>query len=448
MLSAQDIHPLLRIAAEGVIGQGCSSIVLHKMLPSSNEVDPLANRTPRLVELLRFSASSEGPAVDPDTEVSFEKNASWGSPAPRVEAAQALFDLVLHRPDLYEFLRADAQTLLKDHHPAVRLQATLSLGKIWDISRDDFWLFLTQRIDLEKNLSVLEHVINGVVSRILHQEPQRTLALIQSLIAREELDSARLKRMYVAVSKQLTILWVRYDLNGAHETLQTWIAQPASFAAELKQVMFTLRGVIVVGLADRNEREAANRGRALTLLANIVDAANLELAAHYVRSSPSETQQANANDAAHLVDAACQQLLFSIGSNQASNMSELELDHVGLAQFLGETAPIMERIGEYATPHTIYNLLQLLERLIPVDPGRVFDLTAHALRGGTRSGYQHESMGIDLLVKLVGTFLADHKEIFEVADRQEKLIDCLEIFMEAGWPAARRLLYRLPELMQ
>jgi len=57
-------------------------------------------------------------------------------------------------------------------------------------------------------------------------------------------------------------------------------------------------------------------------------------------------------------------------------------------------------------------------------------------------------MGIDLIVRLVGVFLADHKEIFESEQRRTELIECLEIFMDAGWPAAQRLLYRLPELIQ
>ena len=70
------------------------------------------------------------------------------------------------------------------------------------------------------------------------------------------------------------------------------------------------------------------------------------------------------------------------------------------------------------------------------------------LRAGRQSGYQNEALGVDLLVKLVGVFLADHKEIFEDANRRAALVDCLEIFLEAGWPAARRLLYRLPELIQ
>ena len=50
-------------------------------------------------------------------------------------------------------------------------------------------------------------------------------------------------------------------------------------------------------------------------------------------------------------------------------------------------------------------------------------------------------------MRLVGVFLADHREIFENEERRTALIECLEIFMEAGWPAAQRLLYRLPDLI-
>lgn len=114
-----------------------------------------------------------------------------------------------------------------------------------------------------------------------------------------------------------------------------------------------------------------------------------------------------------------------------------------------EAAPILTRIGDFATPHTVYYLLQLLEFLLPFNPERTFDLAVHALRsGGSLSGYQNDPMGADLFVKLVGIFLADHKEIFQDDARRSALIDCLETFMEAGWPAARRLLYRLPELIQ
>ncbi len=109
----------------------------------------------------------------------------------------------------------------------------------------------------------------------------------------------------------------------------------------------------------------------------------------------------------------------------------------------------MRRVGDQGSPHTIYYLIQLLERLVDAEPESVFDLIANALlSGGKDVGYQYESLGADLFVKLVGLFLADHKQIFDAPGRRQALIDCLETFLSAGWPAARRLLYRLPELIQ
>ena len=52
------------------------------------------------------------------------------------------------------------------------------------------------------------------------------------------------------------------------------------------------------------------------------------------------------------------------------------------------------------------------------------------------------------MVRLISSFLADSKEIFGTEERRQALVDCLEIFMDAGWPSARKLLYRLPELLQ
>ena len=82
------------------------------------------------------------------------------------------------------------------------------------------------------------------------------------------------------------------------------------------------------------------------------------------------------------------------------------------------------------------------------DPEAVFDLIAHALlQGGARHGYQFESLATDRFAEIVGVYLADHRGIFADSGRREKLIACLDIFVEAGWPKARRLLYRLPELL-
>jgi len=59
------------------------------------------------------------------------------------------------------------------------------------------------------------------------------------------------------------------------------------------------------------------------------------------------------------------------------------------------------------------------------------------------------TVGADCFVEVIGHFLADHRELFLTDEiRRRNLIACLDTFMQAGWPAARRLLYRLPELLQ
>jgi hypothetical protein len=57
-------------------------------------------------------------------------------------------------------------------------------------------------------------------------------------------------------------------------------------------------------------------------------------------------------------------------------------------------------------------------------------------------------LGGDLMVKLIGRYLADHKDVFDEPKRRTALVDTLETFVGAGWPSARRLFYRLPELLQ
>ncbi len=63
-------------------------------------------------------------------------------------------------------------------------------------------------------------------------------------------------------------------------------------------------------------------------------------------------------------------------------------------------------------------------------------------------GYQYESLGAEQFVKMIGRTIADHRELFDEPDRRFALVEVLEAFVDAGWPAARRLPYRLPEALR
>ena len=445
-LHEERVNPQLKINGEGVIGQACVRIIEQKLLPPATD-DPA---TENFLRFLGIAANSAGPEVQDDTEDAFEQSPSWGSPAARLEAAQAVLDLVLQRPDLLPRVLDHINALLADAHPAVRMQAGLYLIRIWNLDRDGFWQRLEACLTEETNLSVLEHLINKTLGRVLHAEPSRVESLILELLERFPDDNERSVRLRKAVSDPLAILWITYEQQAARSVIDSWIADPARHHDEFTRVLFTMRGAFVAGLVGQKEQgDDARRQRALDLAAATVEAASEGLTGYDANSDPNDRDSDDARKLAELLDVVCRELYFSTGADSHSKGSNLSVSGNELNTFFREATPILQRIGDCATPHTVYYLLQLLEFLLPLDPKRAFDLTAHVLRrGGSHTGFQFESLGADLIARLVGVFLADHKEIFEDKERQTALVACLGIFMEAGWPSAQRLLYRLPELLQ
>ncbi|WP_438765349.1 hypothetical protein [Kushneria sp. TE3] len=439
-------NPHLIVYAEGQISESLVRLVDVKAQPEIKD-DALIQR---FLKMFTIVANSAGPRIENDTEANFENSVSWGSPAPRVDAAQLSLDMVLLWPNLYSILKPTIDRLLNDPHPAVRLQAILHTLRIWDLDRDSFWRHLSTRLTAESNQGVIDHICTSVLGRVAHKDPEKVEAMALPLLHRFDDDPERQPRMRETLSDLLAILWVTYERQDSQEVVAGWIAESALYRDELSKILGSLRNGLVAGIEHPANIEDKNlRHRAQKLVNDVVIVASHGLEAFLEIDSPSPEQSQKARDYARLLDDACLQLFFAVGAGKNSDNDKNTFSSNAIALYFDEVAEILETLGNYATPHTVYYLLQLFEFLLPANPARAFDLTAHALRsGGNRTGYQFESLGVDLLVKLVGVFLADHKELFDNGTRRAALIDCLEIFMKAGWPSAQRLLYRLPELIQ
>jgi len=58
-------------------------------------------------------------------------------------------------------------------------------------------------------------------------------------------------------------------------------------------------------------------------------------------------------------------------------------------------------------------------------------------------------MAVDLLVEVIERYLAEQRNLLqEDLQCREELIDILETFVNAGWPSARRLSYRMEEIFR
>jgi hypothetical protein len=134
------------------------------------------------------------------------------------------------------------------------------------------------------------------------------------------------------------------------------------------------------------------------------------------------------------------QFFFAVGAPEVRKDEDPralgEIDY--RKRYLVDTEKSFRRIGDVGTPHTISYTLQLLDFLAPGDPTLVFDLTSHALlQGGKVHGYQYESLGAEQFVKMIGRTIAGHRELFDEPDQRLALVAVLEVFVDAGWPAAR-----------
>jgi hypothetical protein len=84
---------------------------------------------------------------------------------------------------------------------------------------------------------------------------------------------------------------------------------------------------------------------------------------------------------------------------------------------------------------------------IPTDPETIFLRIGAILRASKAWGYQYEQLGFDLVLRIFTTYLAEYPEILQSNPECLKIMrETLELFINVGWAAARRLSYRLDDL--
>jgi hypothetical protein len=135
---------------------------------------------------------------------------------------------------------------------------------------------------------------------------------------------------------------------------------------------------------------------------------------------------------------------FASGGNDNTDCTQEELAR--RRRLYRELMPMLDRLAECGVVHSAYYLIQALEHFIPADPAGVFRLIVKSVMASSRFGYAFESMGADVIVRIVEKYLADYRAVFSDDARLNELMACLNLFVSAGWPAAQSLTFRLAEI--
>ncbi|MGJ1384937.1 hypothetical protein ACR782_01955 [Sphingobacterium spiritivorum] len=378
-------------------------------------------------------SSHTTPKTDESTEADFARAPIWSGGSLRVEAAEAIAKLI-KVPALWPKLSVRYRELVhSDPHPAVRMQAIIRLLGLWEVDRNAFWEIAGKFVQSENNSAVLAYGA-GELAKLRFAAVENIESLFLNLVGKPVSTVGRDD----VVPATIVYFGVVKGLSASRAIVTQWVEDFEDHEKELENSLLSLREYFATGYTVGQEQAAFGRKNVISFLSELIG-----ILEPLVVGWPTDREATEQEiSALKLFTAIGQQLYFAVGYREGVSLS-LEQQRV----FLDEYAPIISKLTTLGSPKTVHDCLQVLEKFIAADPVKCFNLISEAmLRTSGVAKYEYEPMGAKLFVKLVGLYLADHRYIFSDQQRRAKLVDCLAVFVDAGWPEARRLFQNLPDL--
>jgi hypothetical protein len=410
-------------------------------------------------KMLLASARHSRPVFNERSAADFDTNPVW-SPAPRIDGAEGLMFLAFKPTCVDTNVVQEIVRLSKDTVPAVRLQIADHLGMLGKTSPDVAKELLSEMAKHDPSSTVLRSLLNHQIYRLASALPHEAERLTTVIFGRTDLKGE------MAMKVRLTCVSLFFDLflwrdNGASEALiRGFAGDVLSFTQEATSMVARIREVLVTGPFDPPDPVAEKaRTRAFNILEAMISSAQngfLTLRQRHQNVPFADWPKADkekANSLAQLADSISMQLYFASGAfDNTTNHGQADAHMVSIEQkrrFLNEAGLLLDLLSDDPHPGTVHRLIQMLQSLLDISPREVFLRISRIVQAGKSGGYERESLAIGEIVNVVNTALADFRPLLQDdQEMREAMVSMLDIFVEAGWPQAIQLTYRLDEIFR
>lgn len=383
----------------------------------------------RLITLSYHSS----PSTNERTEEDFSRFPTWGGHSVRVDAAVAIGKLTAMAELWPKISERYKKLLFEDPHPAVRMQAIICILGLWNHDRDGLWEIAEKFLKTEENSSVLGYG-SLVLCRLQRVVPEQLEPLILGLLSKKVSAINNNNTITSAISYFAVVK----ELPASKMVLEHWIQNFKDNEKNIHDTLVSLRNYLGIGYAIGTEQKTFIRKNVIVFLHELTKMLEPVISGWTFNRAATDGEIISVN----LISTISSQIYFAFAYQDGIVLPLNEQ-----RALLTDYAPLVSKLSTLGTPKTVYEQLQLLERFVEADPNLCFDLISEAvLRKTGVAKYEHEPMGATLFVKLVGLFLADYSYIFSDSKRRSNLIDCLALFVDAGWPEARRIFKELQDL--
>jgi len=438
----------------GALGEGFAVFV------SSKAWTPEIDDAPSLAEVLALLTRLVGNPLRKQSKT----NRGSGNDAARVFAAEAAVYLGSRFLKEAPTLDATISTLLTDGNSNVRHMAVKVLFWLAKTEPERMWRFIDQVASVDSNDQVLATLVAHSLVPLRKSSPEAVEKRLRAIDRRAEAlplgDNPTVTKMIAQVA---TMMAVDDGREPARALVVEWAARQPIAAARLQEVIRTLRERFFHGYLMETDPLFRSGARAESIGEMVARAAAQQVAEAKEKLSEMKSEGpqrdaiiANYKGAETTLDTLVMQLYFGSGAYSASKKSsdatppEIVLNRPDQKiSFLDRWTDVLKVVEDVATPRIAKRLLAIYEFLLPADPPRLFQRIAAFVTGPAKEElYQHEQLAAKDLVEFVRYMLADHRALFDDPTQRDRLVAMLDLFAEAGWPEAMRLLWELPDLLR
>jgi hypothetical protein len=405
-----------------------------------------------LKRILLFCAGSENPHYDADHENQFHESLSWGGPSARTAAAHGLLDLTRASKKRDAQVMSAIRKLARDRVPEVRLQIIQNLPMLRTLDPDWAWSEVEYVLAKEPTRGVVGSAI-GALAGITYLDIPRGIRAAKGVIRRyRNKNKAGMAASRSSAAALIFDIHIHETNAEADKFAETLMDDVIGNAESIRQLIARYSGNLLTGNLE-NPQTADNRPRQMTLAfyRSVTERAFREIESRAALldirkfNTWPETDQAAVRDMFGILDEVSLRLHIAAGTHYDGSVPTDDVSPPR-ARLYWEAEPILARLANAIVAPIAHHLIQALETFIPLDPPGVFAFIAQAVKSAEQGGYSDESMAADLIVRIVERYLADYRAVFTNRARLDNLMDCLDVFVRAGWPAAQSLTFKLGDI--
>jgi hypothetical protein len=394
-------------------------------------------------QILIAAAAHPKPEHNPESDAHFDEHPSWGSPAPRVEAASGLMALASDPSFATVEVLQEIEKLSNDPVPAVRFQIARRL-RLLGRTAPGLALRIVDAIAREETSRAVTNAMLAGLPAITAEDPTRRREVAESLYRRTPPDGPGVEQLRSTSAAILSDLFVDAGDEDALDFLRREVlADPGRNGEAVRNLVFRLRNAVTFG--DEGADASRIRSRAISL---IDEALRSAIDQFEMMTAETDPELKPLRNVAQLIDSVAAEIYFASGAFEGDD-DEPRATPEQRARLYHEAEAIFDRLAGVPLAPVTHHLLETLEACVEVDPRGVFLRIARAVEGGKEGEYHLDSMAANLFVALVERYLAEYRTLFQRhQEMRQALIEMLDLFVDAGWPKARQLTYGLHELFR